>query len=366
MPDPLDFYSADYDEARRRFRRAAERIKWSPGSQRVPEGSDESPTPLSIDWAAHGPDNPDRTLIISSGLHGVEGFFGSAVQLAALQTIFSDRAASPRGLRVVFVHALNPYGFANRRRVDERNIDPNRNFKLPHEAYAGCSDHYRRLNHWLNPESAPTNIDLFRWQACVAILRFGLPALKQAIAGGQYEFPRGLFFGGREPSSVSLSFQKLWPEWTRNAARVLHLDVHTGLGPSEKYKLLLDSVIDDDELQWLAASFGQENVETCDVTGVAYQAGGGLGRWCRESYMSGQYLCLCAEFGTYGPLTVLGALRAENRAQHFAARSSPRFTRAKTRLLNAFCPRSQAWRISALRNALSLIDRAWKVLSDMS
>lgn len=365
MPDPTAFYSADYDEARRRFRDAAAKIGWSLGSHAVPQGSDESPTPLSIDWATHGPDSPDQTLIVSSGLHGVEGFFGSALQLAALDSVFSGWTP-PEGLRVVFVHALNPYGFANRRRVDEQNIDPNRNFMLPYEEYAGCSEHYRRLNHMLNPASAPPAIDLFWCRACVAVLRYGLPTLKQALAAGQYEFPQGLFFGGRESSAVARSFEGLWTDWTCAAPRVLHLDVHTGLGRPAEYKLLLNSVVDDDELQWLRSAFGGETVETADETVTAYQASGGLGHWCRASYDAGSYLYLCAEFGTRGPLTVLGALRAENRAHHFAARTSVSYIRAKERLVDAFCPRSVGWRASALHNGLSLVDCAWKSLADTS
>ncbi len=61
------------------------------------------------------------------GLHGVEGFFGSAVQLACLEHWLSAEAPS---VKYVFLHGLNPYGFAWRRRFDENNVDPNRNFLL--------------------------------------------------------------------------------------------------------------------------------------------------------------------------------------------------------------------------------------------
>ena len=249
-------------------------------------------------------------------------FFGSAVQLQALATIFSKWTA-PDGLRVVFVHALNPFGFANRRRVDEQNIDPNRNFKHSHEEYTGCAEQYRQLNHWLNPKTSPSRIDLFRWQASMAILKHGLPTLKQAVAGGQHVFPRGLFYGGRERSTVFRSFETLWTDWTRKAGRVLHIDLHTGLGRFANYKLLLNSGLDVDELSWLSDAFGAENLDAGDSNGIAYHAGGNLGGWCHATYESGQYLYLCAEFGTYGPLAVLGALRAENQAHFHAAPTSP-------------------------------------------
>lgn len=363
MPQLTDAFSASYHEARERFRRQARALGWSLERHAL-DDADRDGEGLSIDWAATGADDPERTLLLSSGLHGVEGFFGSALQLAALESIFPEWEPAP-GLRVVCVHALNPYGFAELRRFDEQNIDPNRNFKLPHEEYAGCRKEYRRLNAWLNPPSPPAAIDLFRLQACLVVLRYGLPALRQAIAGGQHEFPQGLFFGGHGPSMVFQNYQALWARWTRNAPRVLHLDIHTGLGRSGEYKLLLDTEIDSDEMQWLSAAFGREQLADCGGGEVAYQSVGSLGHWCR-AISAGQYLYLCAEFGTFGPLTVLGALRAENRAHHFADPSSPAFRRAKDRLLTAFCPRSPAWREKALRNGLTLIGQARDACSDTS
>lgn len=359
----MDAYPADYFEARDRFCRQAQCIDWSPGSLSLQQQSSENMSALSIDWAATGAEDPSRTLIVSSGLHGVEGFFGSAVQLRALESIFT-RWTPPDGLRVVFVHALNPFGFANRRRVDDQNIDPNRNFKLPQVEHTGSAEQYRRMNHWLNPPSAPARIDLFRWQACIAILRHGLPTLKQAVAGGQHDYPRGLFYGGRERSTVFRDFDALWADWTRKAARVLHIDLHTGLGRFADYKLLIDYGIDADESLWLSEGFGEDRLDAGDSTGIAYRAGGNLGRWCRATYDSGRYLYLCAEFGTYGPLAVLGALRAENRAHFYSAPSSPAYARAKERMMNAFCPRDPGWRATALRNGLSLVNQALRALAD--
>ena len=71
-----------------------------------PDGAD-----LTIDVAT-SPGPANRVVVISSGIHGVEGFFGSAVQLALL-----ERRPAP-GVRWVLIHALNPYGFAWSRRFD--------------------------------------------------------------------------------------------------------------------------------------------------------------------------------------------------------------------------------------------------------
>src|SRR5262245_30689570 len=67
---------------------------------------------LTIDVAKLGPSSAESLLILSSGLHGVEGFFGSAVQLTWLESV--PRGWSPpAGWRVLLLHALNPWGFAH-------------------------------------------------------------------------------------------------------------------------------------------------------------------------------------------------------------------------------------------------------------
>ena len=48
---------------------------------------------LAIDVARAGAERPDGVVVVSSGLHGVEGYFGAAVQLALLDRPDSCRAA---------------------------------------------------------------------------------------------------------------------------------------------------------------------------------------------------------------------------------------------------------------------------------
>ena len=64
--------------------------------------------------------------MLVSGVHGVEGFLGASVQLRALERLASRDL--PAGVGVAMIHAANPWGFAHLRRVDENNVDVNRNF----------------------------------------------------------------------------------------------------------------------------------------------------------------------------------------------------------------------------------------------
>ena len=119
------FFSDNYHEARARFREAA--LHANATLHRL----DVSTPPhmdLTIDVAVlqdadAAIDAP--TLVHMSGAHGVETYPGSAVQLALLRQ-WAEKAPPP-GVRIVLVHALNPYGFHCNRRFNEDNIDLCRN-----------------------------------------------------------------------------------------------------------------------------------------------------------------------------------------------------------------------------------------------
>ena len=191
------FYSSTYEEARSRFVKSAT-AAGATLSKHPLQIEDASTDEFTIDVAVSGPEDAPA-LVVSSGVHGVEGFLGSAIQLALLDQFKTNSA--PR-IRWVFIHAINPFGFARIRRFNEENVDLNRNFLLPDSPYTGSPANYRRLNTFLNPASKPSSYEPFRLKAIWSIVRYGMSALKQSIAAGQYEYPRGIFYGGSGPSQA--------------------------------------------------------------------------------------------------------------------------------------------------------------------
>ncbi len=80
----LEAFSPDYAIARERFRAKSLACGYDciayPIDRVSPNGEE-----LTIDVAIAGAPNPKRTVVISSGFHGIEGFLGSAIQLALLE-----------------------------------------------------------------------------------------------------------------------------------------------------------------------------------------------------------------------------------------------------------------------------------------
>ncbi|MCB9663869.1 MAG: DUF2817 domain-containing protein [Alphaproteobacteria bacterium] len=352
----MGFFHDSYAEARRAFRGAAGQAGFDlhtldyglPG----PDGKD-----LSIDVAVRSKGILRRAVVISSGTHGVEGYFGSAVQLDQL----SGRLAGwepQAGEGVVLIHAVNPWGMAFQRRVNEDNVDQNRNFRKAGEAWSGAAANYALLDGLLNPASPPTRFDPFPLQALPALLRHGFTALKEAVASGQYDYPKGLFYGGAGPSRSHTLLKSHLPRLMGSVEQVVHLDLHTGSGRWGTYVLAADMPADGPDARRLRGAFGDEAVEAFDPTGVLYTIHGALGPWMQELFPGVRYDCLLAEFGTYPNLSVLTTCRYENRVVQHAPDDAALRRVARAKMMEAFCPADATWRASCVAQADAVMGQA--------
>ena len=205
----------------------------------------------------------------------------------------------------MLAHALNPYGFAWRRRANERNVDLNRNFLDADEAYAGAPPLYDRVHRLLNPDTPPPSADLFAVRAAGAVCRYGLPALRSAVAEGQYDHPSGLFFGGHTPEASTRMVRERFRGWTRDAGEVVHLDLHTGLGRHADCQILVEPV-HAPEIAWYRQRFDPARVVSVAESG-AYAARGVMGAWLGRHAEGRRVRFACVEIGTFSTLRVLRA-----------------------------------------------------------
>jgi len=170
-----------------------------------------------------GDPNSKRPLVLMSGTHGVEGFCGSAIQTNYLKTVLAVHPSNT--VATMFVHGINSYGFSYLRRANENNIDLNRNFidfnHLPNNAA------YAKLAGTLARKPGAGTRASIAWQ----ILKSGLRTVQDAFTRGQYDYPVGLFYGGREASWSRGTWEKILATYLSRAKAVFYIDYHTGLGP---------------------------------------------------------------------------------------------------------------------------------------
>ena len=338
-------FATDYLEARTAFCQAAHglqaqvrRIDMEAGGARAADGSRFS---LDVATIGSGP----RCLVLSSGLHGVEGYAGSAVQRWLMQRQL------PSDLRVVLLHSLNPVGMATFRRANENNVDLNRNFLAADEAYNGSPSHYARLDGLLNPTRAVGGLE-FGLRTGWQILRHGYGPLKQAIAGGQYDYPQGLFWGGDCLQEGPALVLEALPAWFEGAESVTWVDLHTGLGPRGGATHLVDGHKGSPTHARLVARFG-ERVEGWDQEGgVAYAIRGGFPGAIMK-LLGPRVDVLTCEFGTLPAIQILRRLITDNRIHQ----QGGDLAQAQAAMRSAFYPDDAEWQRRVEATAAVLIDR---------
>ena len=345
------YFSPDYSTARSRFREGAQKAGGRLTSMELdakgPAGED-----LTIDIAWFGAKQPREVLLHSSGLHGVEAFAGSAIQL---QLLDQGLPVIPEDSALVLVHVINPYGMAWLRRFNENNVDLNRNFLGPNEDYSGAPEGYPEFDSFLNPPSPPS-WDLFYPRAGWLIVRYGMPTLKQVVAGGQYEYPKGLFFGGKALEEGPQKVQAFVRAHLQPAERVVIVDVHTGLGPFGVDTLFVHAGDEGSPIYLeMKRAFGERVASLDPERGPGYRIKGAYDTMYWRVLRDKAFF-LCQEFGTDDAVDVLYALREENRWHHYGGGGIDHPT--KRDLKEAFAPDDDSWRTTVLQRGKTVFEQA--------
>ncbi|MFK7931358.1 MAG: DUF2817 domain-containing protein [Myxococcota bacterium] len=356
MPDASAF-SPDYVSARARFRASAlarrADLEHHPIDALGPDGED-----LSVDVARIGSPDAQTVVVVSSGLHGMEGYVGSAIQAALLEEALG-KWRPPSDCSLMLIHALNPWGMAWGRRVNEGNVDLNRNFLLGDASWRGLPPGYGQVDTVLNPRTPPSAMDPLWPKALWQGLQRGTNSVQAIASQGQYERPKGIFYGGSAPAPTAVLLREQLQRWFGPARSILHLDLHAGIGPRGKYVLVTRHVADAPEMRRLESAFGAETLVPMPDEGTSVR--GEMVPWLAQHLGSDRYEGLVVEFGTVGPMKLLEALRDENRAHHHAEPDHPSAERAREKLQRALNPIDPRWRTRVVKHGVRLVQRALQV-----
>lgn len=224
-----NYYSQDWASATDKFVRAASKfglVKWAtePGfAYKIPY--------VSI---GHG----SEKIVINSGVHGIEGYFGSAAQLMFLDKIapkLSEKFLDKYTL--VLIHVINGWGMDNRmREVLDPNgglVDLNRNFgvdfskpdKLPQ------NPKYKYAHDVILSKPKAVRGQQTKYQR---LLKFRHENLENgvwaSIMRGQYTHPYGLAYGGNMQMTENKLTMQIYDDVMRDASGLISIGLHTGLG----------------------------------------------------------------------------------------------------------------------------------------
>lgn len=353
-------FSTSYAQARVKFLEAAATAGVNVQSHAHPlkgAGGED----LAMDVARDGPMDTQNLLIISSACHGVEGYCGSGVQVFALHDAQWLAKARASGTAVLYIHALNPYGFSHIRRTTHENVDLNRNFQdfqspLPENTA------YRALHSLALPEQWPP--DAANQAATAAfIANNGEAAYQSAITQGQHEFADGLFYGGTSPTWSNTTLRSVLRQHTASSKRVAWIDLHTGLGASGHGERIWAGK--DDALAiararhwWGGGTNGNPATPITsmyDGSSTSAFLTGLMWYSIFQEAPQAEYTGIAMEYGTLPVLDVLQALRAEHWLHNHPEASPELAKQIKAQMLAAFYTDTDAWRgqiVSQARQAM--------------
>ncbi len=347
----------DFARARSAFLEAAADAGATVTSHEHPERGPEGGV-LATDVAVLGPADARHRLLVVSGTHGVEGFAGSLCQTRWLR----EGVVLPGDLAVVLVHAINPYGFAWVRRVNEDNVDLNRNcvdFGAPRPTNPGYDE--------LADALVPPTWDEATQQATADVLlgyaaEHGFERLQEAVSAGQYAHPRGIFYGGDRPVWSQRTLEAIVRDRLGDARQVAVLDLHTGLGPFAVGELIA-SHPDAAGRARLDACFDGYTIPS-EGTSVSADVQGdvldGMERWLPGVGVAG----VAIEWGTVDIVEVSTALRADAWLHAYGNPRGPEAAAIKRRIRAAFAPDDARWAELVVERFSEVRDRAVAGLLD--
>jgi len=315
---------------------------------------------LAMDVARDGPMNANAVLVVSSACHGVEGFCGSGVQVALLRDAKWHQAAEDAGVAVLYIHGLNPYGFSWWRRTTHENVDLNRNFR-DFATAAPANDHYDEIAAAIVPETWPADA------ASVAALdRFvaehGERALQQAISGGQYRHPAGLFYGGSEPTWSHTTLRQVLRQHASRCRRLAWIDFHTGLGPSGHGERIF-ACRDDAAAHARAKAWWGDITSIYDGSSTSAVLTGLMTLVAYEECAQAEYTAIALEYGTLPQADVILALRADQWLENHPQADEATRRAIKQQLRDAFYTDTEAWKTQVVEQGVDAAHGAVRGLS---
>ena len=349
----ISSFSQNYTAARQKFLNACADAGLEVESHPHPLPGSEGEQ-LALDVALLGSPTAANLLVISSGVHGVEGFCGSAIQVDHLRNSDWMERCRHQDLAVLFLHAINPYGFSWLRRVNEDNVDLNRNFIDFSQSLPDNSD-YRSIASLLVPKRQPPTLYSTLGLAGYA-LRHGTKALQTAISRGQHSHPDGLFFAGTEPTWSNQQFRQILRRLGNQCQRIGWIDVHTGLGPCGVGERIYKGRNTPEDIARARRWWGKEVTTNVDGTSSSAVLNGTLDLAVMEECPQAEYNGMTLEYGTKPGPAVLKALRADQWLQNHSGIDGAQRAQIKRQLRDAFYIDTNEWKQQVLEQAREVME----------
>lgn len=329
-------FGRTYAEARANFLRAAALRGLAVDSHVLPLAGAGGET-LATDVVFDGPRDASRLVILISGVHGVEGYCGSAIQTGVLGL---GPVTAP-DTAVLHVHAVNPFGFSHSRRATQENVDVNRNF-VDFSRALPVNERYAQIHDLLLPAEWPASDDN-EDRLDVRRRTWGTRGYQRAVGLGQYAFRDGLHYGGHAPAWSNLTFREILRKYARHCRRIGSIDVHTGLGPYGVGERIFACPDETVALARARRWWGDDITSVNTGTSSSIPMTGPIQYGQFEECPQAEHTNVCLEFGTHPHSVVLPAMRAEHWLHRHGSHDARQAAAIRQALKDAFYPQADDW-----------------------
>lgn len=239
-----DVFPKSYDESRQTFLSYENvlRPKWT-NVRHDSFNLNEKETIDSI--RADATEEKENLIVLTGGVHGIEGYAGSAMQSIFVRELAGQLNEKTTGLHIV--HAVNPWGMKNERRYNEHNVDLNRNFVYDWNSFdLSQNRNYEELNEFFEREKRVGHMLLhdagFYSRVAARAVTSGTSAIEQALLTGQYAYPKGVYYGGTKDEPSTAYMKGLFKDILESGyKKIVHIDLHTGYGPRYQMSIFSSS-----------------------------------------------------------------------------------------------------------------------------
>ncbi len=362
MTDIESYFCPTYQEARDRFLSACQNAPGVTATSYLHPMKGIAGEDLYLDAAFRGAKSAENIIVVTSGTHGVEGYGGSGIQIACLAG--EGQLKIPEGTAIVYVHGVNPYGFSWNRRVNEDNIDLNRNFV----DHSGGQYPENDLFPELYPYAVPNSWDSASISSCDQQLaelkeKYGDVAVRKSLTKGQYQYPDSVHYGGNAPAWSNRTLYTVCDELLKTARRAVLIDLHTGLGPYGYGELMTPSKPGDPDFDRLSEWLGGEVHSTTAGSSAYAGSKGSILAGFRPNNTRLEWTPVGLEFGTLDWATVTHAMRADIWLYVHGKPTSSRGDQIRRQVKDAFFIDEEKWKSMICRRGIDVIQRVANALA---
>lgn len=362
------YFPKDFSDSKKKWKQFTSQVSAERDIQELKLPS-QSESEMFIDtFFAPAQKKPTHLFIMSSGVHGVEAFAGSAIQMLFLDKIFPS--LDRKHLSVLLIHNINPWGFKNLRRVSENNVDLNRNFDINDRLFKTPNPGYRKIKDLINPQKPVDLSGLGYYLPFIdmiqKIIEVSIKPLRQSILQGQYAYPKALYFGGRRFEPQNMILGKLLKKQMSPYKNIFMVDLHTGYGEKGKLHLFGSNKLNKEQKRKLQKLFLGKAIDTGDDKDF-YATHGDFTDFAHKLKPKGSELqAITFEFGTMDSQTHLGALRSirtmilENQGHHYGYKTPNDKKKVQELMQKMYYPQSSQWRKKVLNQAQSQLEQSIK------